>query len=164
MIQIVYLVTDPIVNSIEWALSQKVIDTIRTDIQFYKNLSFKVLNLDKEAVTRTDPSASGVNNFPHLRAFDDSGKIIDNWGIKRIEIQHWENWRNKYGVKYTLQELDDLRKSPELIKLEEERKRLEQLELEAKKRSEAEAKEKKYSENTLLFVGLGLGLLLLIKK
>lgn len=163
MIQIVYLVTDVQVNATDWGASQSVIENINNEIQFYKNLSFKVINLDHSAVTRQDPSASGVSHFPHLRAFNESGKILDNWGINKITQSHWDNWKNKYGEKYTLQELDDLRKSDELRKLEKERKRLEQLELEAKKREEKQNTSKATS-NTMLLIGGAIALIFLFKK
>lgn len=157
MKQIVFIIDQKHVNSgNNWAESLHMIDIIKNEIQFYKNLSFKVINVDVEATTRQDTSVVGVNKFPWLRIFED-GKIIDNWDIAEgLREKHWDTWADRHGIKYTLEELNELRKSTELQNLEAERKRLEELNNEQKKLLELANNAKKsadQSNTTLLIVG-----------
>ncbi|MBK9728437.1 MAG: hypothetical protein IPO86_09995 [Saprospiraceae bacterium] len=125
------------------------IQFINNEIQFYKNLSFKVINVDKEAFTRTDISVIGVTKYPWLRVFEE-GKIIDNWNIDSLKEGNWDNWSKKWGVEYTLDELNELRKSSELQKIEAERKLLEEKLNEQKKILEQTNNAKKATDEASL--------------
>ncbi len=168
MRQIVFVIDNVHTNSgTKWTESQRIIAIINEEIKFYKNLSFRIINIDTEPTTRTELSVVGITKFPFLRVFED-GKIIDNWFIKEgLREHHWDSWSDKWGIKYSLAELDELRKSEELRRLEEERKRIEDLNNENKKLEEKAANENRAaqsSKNIILIIAGLLAAFYLIKK
>lgn len=173
MIQIVYIIDNKHLNSPLYETSKNTIEYIKRQIQLYKNLSFKIINVDTDLVTRQEYTVLTLTKYPWLRAFED-GKIIDNWNVKLLSVGHWDNWAKKWGQPYTQEEYEAIRYDANLKKIEEERKLLEEKLNEQKKLLEQSNNlEKSTQENLaninntkkLLFIGAAVvGLLFLFKK
>jgi LPXTG-motif cell wall-anchored protein len=155
MREIVFIIDNVHKQSSNWNESSSIIKLINDEIGYFKNLSFKTINIDTDAYARQDISVSGVTRFPWLRIFED-GKIIDNWDIHEgLKQSHWDNWSHKYGIKYTVAELNALNDSQDLLEAEKKRKEAETKLNEAKKTLEnaTDVTEKAKSNSNLVLIG-----------